>query len=151
MDQKNWKGIKTIAVATLLIAALCVVAMPVQAKTYYTFDGHPAVRYENSDIESRLRPYVDHVEYDLKSNVGHGYGCRLYLTEAGKEAFRMRSSSVMGGVTNAVMTAPEWKQQRSYMSVATEIYMHAEWDRTTVHIEYNYADLKWWEEPYRRM
>ena len=32
MNRINWKGIRTLAVVTLLIAALCVVAMPVQAK-----------------------------------------------------------------------------------------------------------------------
>ena len=40
MNRINWKGIRTLAVAMLLIAALCVVAMPVQAKQDLKITSH---------------------------------------------------------------------------------------------------------------
>ena len=149
MSRINQKGIRTLAVATLLIAALCAAAMPASAKTYYTFDGHQAVRYNNNEIVSVLQPYVSHVEYDLKYNVGSGCGVRLYYTEEGRKCIVAGNQYLLNRMTNAVMTAPEWKHQRSYISVWTEIKMHAESGRSEVHIEYNYVDLKWWELPYR--
>lgn len=125
--------------------------MPVSAKTYFEFYGHDAVRYNNDEITSSLRPYVNCVEYDLKYNLGSGCGVRLYWTEAGKNKIKNGDTQLADQMTNAVMSAPEWKQQRSYTSVWTEIWMHSEWDRSEVHIEYNYIDLQWWEMPYRYM
>jgi len=141
--------IRTIISMAIFLILLCVMIAPVSAKTYYTFAGHDAVRYEHSDISPVLQPYVDHVEYDLKYNIGSGCGVRLYYTEEGRKNIAAGNHDLLNRMTYAVMSAPEWKQQRSYISVWTEIWMHAKWDRTEVHIEYNYVDLKWWEQPYR--
>jgi len=137
------------AAAAISLLLLCVMITPVSAKTYYTFAGHPAVRYEHSDIAPVLQPYVDCVEYDLKYNMGSGCGVRFYYTEEGRKNIAAGNRLLLSRMTNAVMGAPEWKQQRSYLSVWTEIWMHAKWERSEVHIEYNYVDLQWWEEPYR--
>jgi len=132
-------------VATLLLTPAA------SAKTYYQFYGHDAVRYNNNEIAPALRPYVDHVEYDLKYNLGSGCGVRLYYTEEGRRSIAAGDNELLSRMTNAVMAAPERKHQRSYASVGTEILMHAEWGRSEVHIEYNYVDLQWWEQPYRYM
>ena len=143
---KDRFGILLIMAITIDLVATVASA---EAKTYYTFDGHNAVRYNNNELVSVLRPYVDHVEYDLKYNVGSGCGVRFYYTEEGRKNIAAGNQYLLNRMTNAVMTAPEWKHQRSYISVWTEIWMHAKWNRSEVHIEYNYADLKWWEQPYR--
>ena len=144
------KTVRTIVVvAILLTIALCATTMPAAAKTYYQFHGHDAVRYNNNEIASVLQSYVDCVEYDLKYNIGSGCGVRLHYTEEGRKSIAAGNQYLLNRITNEVMTAPEWKQQRSYISAWTEIYMHAKWGRPEVHIEYNYVDLKWWEQPYR--
>lgn len=145
----NQKGIRTIAVAVLLIAALCVMATPASAKTYYTFDGHPAVQYYQSDMGYPLMKYIERVEYDRVYDKGNGYGVRLYLTSFGRELISSEQNHyVLYKVTDYVGTRPEWKTDRSYNSVATEILHHTQAGRQTVHIEYYYQDLKWWEKPF---
>jgi len=80
------KGIRKLAIAGLLMMAMVAAAMPAEAKTYYTFAGHPAVRYGQSDIGYPLMKYIEKVEYDLKYDTGgNRYGARLYLTPLGKE------------------------------------------------------------------
>ncbi|MDF1498262.1 MAG: hypothetical protein P1P85_02820 [Patescibacteria group bacterium] len=68
----------------IFLILLCVMIAPVSAKTYYTFAGHDAVRYEHSDISLALRPFVDHIEYDIVCS--SGAGARLYFTDWGKTA-----------------------------------------------------------------
>lgn len=140
---------KTIVMLGFVLIALTAVTATAEAKTYYQFYGHDAVRYNNNEIASVLQPYVDCVEYDLKYDIGSGCGVRLHYTEEGRQSIAAGNQYLLNHMTNAVMTAPEWKHQRSYISVWTEIYMHARWGKPEVHIEYNYVDLQWWEQPYR--
>ncbi len=132
---------KGILAAVLLIAALLAMP-PVEAKTYNPFMGHSAVQYENKDIISRLQPYVDHVEYDTVYSRGNGYGCRLYLTDAGVRAIQKGDLSLLKIVTYSVMGASEWKQERTLYSVKEEIWFHAWIGKSVVGIEYYYQDLK---------
>ena len=139
----------TIVVVTLLVVLLCVMVPPAVAKTYYTFDGHAAVRYDHGDISPALQPYVDYVEYDLIC--APGSGVRLYLTSYGKNSIKYSKPGVLESVAYSVMSAPEWNDQRSTASIKSEIYQHALWGRTIVHIEYYYQDLQWWEVPYKNL
>lgn len=132
--------------ATVLLIVAVFVAIPaVEAKTYNPFMGHSAVQYENKDIISKLRPYVDHVEYDTVYNIGYGYGCRLYLTEAGRKAVQKGDADLLKSITFSVMGAPEWKQERTYYSVKEEIKFHSDIGKTVSGIEYYYRDLKFHE------
>ncbi|MDD3190283.1 MAG: hypothetical protein PHI66_01160 [Candidatus Pacebacteria bacterium] len=139
---------KIIILAALIF--LCIACVSAEAKIYYQFAGHDAVRYEHSDISPSLQPYIDHVEYDLAS--APGVGARLYFTSYGKNCIRYLRPGVLDAVTNAVMSAPEWSDDRSVASVRCEIYQHATWpNRMVVDIEYYYRDLKSWEVPYNSL
>lgn len=146
----NKTKIGMLAIAVLL-AGIVLAATPVEAKTYYTFAGHPAVRYEQSDIGYPLMKYVEKIEYDLKYDTGwNKYGVRLYLTPLGRETIKggNQYSYITNQVTNFIMTRPEWYQERSYLSVSTEILYHAQWGKQIVHIQYHYQDLEFWEVPF---
>lgn len=132
-------------VIAILLAGIALAAMPVEAKTYNPFMGHSAVQYENKDIMSELRHYVDHVEYDTVYGRGNGYGCRLYLTDAGVKAIQKWDLSLLNIVTYSVMGASEWKQERTLYSVKEEIWFHAWIGKDVVGIEYYYQDLKSYE------
>jgi len=142
-----------LAVAALLIAALCVVATPASAKTYYPFYGHSAVQYYQSDMGYPLMKYIERVEYDTDYGI-KGPGVRLYLTSYGKDMINSPSGShYLEKVTSYVTSRPEWRSDRSYVSIATEIAVHCEAAKIDpskvrpTHIEYFYKDLKWWERP----
>jgi hypothetical protein len=107
--------------------------------------GKPAVQYENKDIVAKLRPYVDHVDYDLTYDRGSGYGCRLYLTEEGRKNIEAGNSYLLKAITLGVMNAPEWKQERTFHSVREEIRFHSQIGRKVSGIEYYYQDLKPYE------
>jgi len=143
------KGIRTLAIAGLLMAAMVAAVMPAEAKTYYTVSAgttceHTAVRYANSDIVSSLQRYVDKIEYDLKYTSGScGFGVRLYLTEEGRKNIEAGNSYLLKAITLGVMNAPEWMQERTFQSVQEEIRFHsANLGRRISGIEYHYEDLK---------
>ncbi len=145
------REIKTLAVLLLIVTGLAMVMPTAEAKTYYTFAGHPAVRYEQSDMGYPLMKYIEKVEYDLKyDSGGNRYGVRLYLTPSGRDmiASGNQYSYVTNQVTNYVMTRPEWYRERTYLSVSTEILYHAQWGKQIVHIQYHYKDLEFWEQPF---
>jgi len=142
---------KGLLVIAILLAGIVLAAVPAEAKTYYTFAGHLAVRYGQSDIGYPLMRYIEKVEYDLKYDTGgNRYGARLYLTPLGKEMISSGNqySYVTSQVTNYVMTRPEWYRERPYISVATEILYHAQWGKQLVHIQYHCQDLEFWEKPF---
>jgi len=151
----KWKGIRTLAIAGLLMMAMVAAAMPAEAKTYYvvskgTICEHYALRYEHNDIASVLQPFVDRVEYDIKYTSGPcGFGVRLYYTDEGRKSIAAGNNYLLDRMTYAVMEAPEWYRQRTFQSVKTEILMHAKWGKPEVDIEYFYSDLKYWEFPYK--
>jgi len=105
----------TIIVAMLMVILFCATITPAAAKTYYTFDGHAAVRYDHSDISPALQPYVDYVEYDLVCSPGAGV--RLYLTDYGKNSIRYSHPGVVESVAYSVMSAPEWNRNLSACSM----------------------------------
>lgn len=112
-----------------------------EAKTYYTLYD---VRYNNDDITPWLRPYIDHIEFDLEYGTGHGYGARLYFTGNGKYIAKYDSGA--SAMARYVMSLPEWEQSRSEKSVTEEIKYHAWWPgKWVVHIEYYCAELQSWE------
>ena len=141
---------KTIVVLGFVLMAMVAMATPVSAKTYYTTSsGHAAVRYEHSDISSSMRPFVDHIEYDLVC--AQGVGARLYFTNWGKKAVVLYPS-LAESIAYNVIHAPEWTGDRSLRSVKYEIIQHGIWpNRMIVDIEYYYRDLKPWETSYNRM
>lgn len=126
----------------LLVVAGFAMASPAEAKYTYTFAGHSAVYYTNSDIVQWLRPYIDHIELDTVSQPG--VGARLYFTNQGKYAAKYDSGAVP--MAKYVMSLPEWTPSRSQKSVSEEIKYHAWWPgRMSVDIEYFCSDLKSWE------
>lgn len=148
-----WMRGRGTIVATLLIVALFAMAMPAEAKTYYTFAGHSAVRYDYYDMGSPLNYYIEKVEYDTDYSIEKP-GVRLYLTSYGKDLINSPNGAYyLGQVTSYVRSRPEWLSDRSYSSVATEIAVHCEAAKIDpskiypTHIEYFYNDLKWWEKP----
>ena len=143
--------VKTIVVLGFVLMVLMSMTAIAEAKTYNDYAGHSAVQYPHSDVSSSLKPYVDHVEYDTAYGRGSGYGVRLYLTSYGKNCIKYFHPGVLISVTSAVMSAPEWDDERSVASVRSEIYQHTVWGRTTIHIEYYYQDLQPWELPYRNL
>jgi hypothetical protein len=141
------KGI--VAVALLIVASFAI--MPVEAKTYNDFGGHSAVQYYQSDMGFPLNRYVERIEYDTVYDTGSNrYGVRLYLTSLGKSmiATSNQYGYVTSMVTNYIGSQPEWHQDRSWISVSTEILYHAQWGKQIVHIQYHYQDLEFWEWPF---
>lgn len=143
---------KGIIAAILLIVAVALLAMPaVEAKTYNDFGGHSAVQYYKDDMGFPLNRYVERIEYDTVYDVGwNRYGVRLYLTPLGKSmiATSNQYGYVTSMATNYIMSRSEWHQDRSWISVSTEILYHAQWGKQIVHIQYHYQDLEVWERPF---
>ena len=147
MDQKNWKGngIRVVMAMGLLLMAITTMTAMAEAKTYNDFAGHSAVQYENKDVITKLRPYVDHVDYDTAYSTGYGYGCRLYLTEEGRKNVAAGNIYLLNAITYSVMGASEWKQERTLYSVREEIRFHSDIGRRVSGIEYYYQDLNYRE------
>jgi hypothetical protein len=141
-------GLAVLLVVAMAITIASVTVMPVEAKAYYTYHGHPAVRYEHSDIPNYLKPYIEKVEYDLAYKKGYGYGARLYLTWYARSSINGKNGGyVLSLVTSYVTSRPEWRSDRSYVSVATEIAIHCRMGKISpIDIEYYYQDLAWWEK-----
>ena len=147
---------KTVAMLGLMLMATIAMTATVEAKTCYPFAGHSAVQYYQSDI--KMEDYgasivIDRVEYDTDYNAKKP-GVRLYLTSSGKILINGPSGGYwLEKTTSYVTSRPEWRSDRSYNSVATEIAVHckaAKVDPSKVrptHVEYFYKDLKWWEKP----
>lgn len=113
------------------------------------------MRYEWWEIPASVSSYIDHVEYDTVYDVGRGNGARLYLRPAGRDLINSKSSGsyILSLVTDYVTSRSEWRSDRSYVSIATEIAVHCEAAKIypskvyPTHIEYFYNDLQWWEKP----
>ena len=97
--------------------------------------------------------YIERVEYDTDYSAKKP-GVRLYLTSRGKNMINSPSGSYyLGRVASYVTSRLEWRSDRSYGSVATEITVHCEVAKIDpnkvhpTHVEYYYKDLKWWEKP----
>ncbi len=148
--------ISRLAMVALLVMAMFAMATPAEARTQIYKYNHWVARYEGSDIPDGLRPYINAVELDMMYIKGPGYGARLYYSEAGRLAVVQEiynTGQIPGPYLNQmmrwyVMTRPEWKIERSDVSVAMEIGLHAVWGRSEVDIEYYCSDLKSWEYPY---
>ncbi len=139
----NWNWMRTFAAVMLIAGMLIATVAPAEAKTYYyTSSGNYAVRYNNEDIVQWLRPYIDHLEYDLVSMPK--VGARLYFTGTGKYVAKYDSGA--SAMAKYIMSMPEWTPSRSEKSVIEEIKYHAWWPyKWIVHIEYYCADLQSWE------
>jgi len=137
-------------VAALMIVPVAVLMLvtSVEAKTYDNFAGHSAVQYYQSDMDYPLSEYIERVEYDTDYGA-NGPGVRLYLTENGKDMINSESGSeYLSIITDYVTGRQEWRSDRSYVSIATEIAEHCLFNRVSpTHIEYFYSDLKSWEKP----
>jgi len=141
--------IGALAVAILLVG-IALAAMPAEAKYWTTKYGHPVIVYEAKDIPSNLKSYVAGLEYDMAYYPGYDYGARLYFTSYGKNCARYLCPGVVESMTNFVMSAPEWFNERSVASVRSEIYQHGLWPgKMVVDIQYFCSDLESWEQPYK--
>ena len=147
---------KTVVILGFVLMVLMSMTATAEAKTYNDFAGHSAVQYYQSDI--KMESYgasivIERVEYDTDYNAKKP-GVRLYLTSFGKFIINEPyGSSWLEDATSYVTSRSEWRSDRSYGSVATEIAVHckaAKIDPSKVrptHVEYFYKDLKWWERP----
>lgn len=133
--------------------AVLMLATSAEAKTYNDFAGHSAVQYYQDDMGYPLSEYLERIEYDTDYGA-NGPGVRLYLTSYGKDMINSQSGSdYLSRVTDYVTSRSEWRSDRSYVSIATEIAAHCEAAKidpnkvSPTHIEYFYNDLKWWEQP----
>lgn len=144
---------KKVLMVGLVFMMIVVMTVAVEAKTYKPFAGHPAVQYYQSDMGYPLKKCIERVEYDTDYNAKKP-GVRLYLTSYGKDQINSPGGSYyLEKVTSYVTSRPEWRSDRSYTSVATEIAAHCEAAKidpskvSPTHVEYFYKDLKFWERP----
>jgi hypothetical protein len=139
---------RTIMIHVILLATMLMLASSVNAKTYNDFAGHSAVQYDQNDMGYPQNEYIESVEYDTDYSVKYA-GVRLYLTPSGKDLIESPSGSEsLSWVTDFVIGCPEWKSDRSYVSIAREIEFHCQQDSVSpIHIEYLYKDLAIWERP----
>lgn len=124
----------------MVFLILLVAITSVDAKTYYTSSGHPAVRYNSWDIPSSIRSYISVVEYDLAYEKGTGYGVRLYLSSLGMQ----KGSDWNWAQYFAwyIRANTEWADGgRSENSVTKEIQRHCQYGIIVQAIEYYYDDL----------
>jgi hypothetical protein len=138
------KRLARLGVVALLVSVVTAIGLgtlapaPAKAKCYYTFNGHLAVRYEQSDIPADIRPYISKLEYDAVS--APGMGARLYLTTKG--AWYGTSYGNAYRIAQFVVGQPYWAGNRNATSVAYEIAFHCPLKTNPIHVEYFYADLK---------
>jgi hypothetical protein len=137
MDLKRTSSIVAIFV---LVVIGSVVVIPVEAKYWKRNYGHSIVVYENRDLPSNIRPYVEKVEFDLASS--YRAGVRLYTTPMGREYcswFRPGSVYITTIIARWIRYRPEWIGDRSIKSIEREIRYH--WRQYEINIEYYYNDL----------